>query len=112
MANHASAEKRARRNIKRRMINRARKSEIRTAIKRVLTAVDTGNADAASVALKNAVSLIDRAGQKGVIHPNQASRRVLRLTAKVNPRSDIDMRRMPQPFDSPGIPKNHSSPTR
>jgi len=83
LANHASAEKRARQNVKRRVINRARKGEMRTAIKSVLTAVDTGDADAASVALKSAVSLIDRAGQKGVIHRNQASRRVSRLTAQV-----------------------------
>lgn len=83
MANHASAEKRARQNVKRRMINRVRKSEMRTAIKSVLAAVDEGNADAASAALKSAVSLIDRAGQKKVIHRNQASRRVSRLTAKV-----------------------------
>jgi len=83
LANHASAEKRARQNVKRRMINRARKSEMRTAIKNVLTAVDAGKADAASVALKSAVPLIDRAGQKGVIHRNQASRRVSRLTAQV-----------------------------
>jgi len=83
LANHASAEKRARQNEKRRMINRARKGEMRTAIKSVLTAVDAGDADAASAALKSAVSLIDRAGQKRVIHPNQASRRVSRLTAKV-----------------------------
>ena len=83
MANHVSAEKRARQNIKRRAMNRARKSEMRTAIKRVLTAVDAGDADAASAALKIAVSLIDRAGQKGVVHHNQASRRVSRLTARV-----------------------------
>jgi len=56
---------------------------MRTAIKGVLTAVDAGDADAASAALKSAVSLIDRAGQKGVIHRNQAARRVSRLTAKV-----------------------------
>jgi len=83
VANHVSAEKRARQNVKRRMINRVRKSEMRTAIKSVLTAVDAGNADAASAALKSAVSLIDRAGQKKVIHRNQASRRVSRLAAKV-----------------------------
>jgi len=83
LANHASAEKRARQNEKRRMINRARKSEMRTAIKSVLVAVDADDADAAGVALKSAISLIDRAGQKGMIHHNQASRRVSRLTAKV-----------------------------
>jgi len=65
------------------MINRARKGEMRTAIKGVLSAVDAADADAASAALKSAVSLIDRAGRKGVIHRNQAARRVSRLTAKV-----------------------------
>jgi len=65
------------------MRNRARKSEMRTAIKGILTAVDAGDADAAGVALKSAVSLIDRASQKGIIHRNQASRRVSRLTAQV-----------------------------
>ena len=56
---------------------------MRTAIKGVLTAVDVGNADAANTALKSAVPLIDRAGQKNVIHRNQASRRISRLTVKV-----------------------------
>lgn len=83
MANHASAEKRARQNEKRRMSNRARKSEMRTAIKGVLAAVDASDTDAADAALKSAVSLIDRAGQKGIIHRNQASRRVSRLTTRV-----------------------------
>jgi len=83
LANHASAEKRARQNEKRRMINRTRKGEMRTAIKGVLAAVDANDADAANTALKSAASLIDRAGQKGIIHRNQASRRVSRLTAKV-----------------------------
>jgi len=56
---------------------------MRTAIKNVLTAVDAGDTDAASAALKSATSLIDRAGQKGLIHRNQVVRRVSRLTAKV-----------------------------
>ena len=84
LANHASAAKRARQNEKRRMRNRVRKSEMRTAIKRVITAVDASDADAAGAALKRATSLIDRAGRKGVIHRNQAARRVSRLTAKVS----------------------------
>lgn len=83
LANHASAKKRARQNDKRRIRNRARKSEMRTAIKGVLAAVDAGDTDAAGAALKGAVPLIDRAGQKGIIHRSQASRRVSRLTAQV-----------------------------
>jgi len=83
LANHASAEKRARQNEKRRLRNRKRRGAMRTAIKGVIAAVDAGDGDAAGTALKSAVSLIDRAGQKGVIHHHQASRRVSRLTAKV-----------------------------
>jgi len=83
VANHASAAKRARQSEKRRLVNRARKSAMRTAIKRVLAAVEAGDAEAAKAALARAVPLIDRAGRKGVIHRKQASRRVSRLNARV-----------------------------
>lgn len=83
MANHVSAAKRARQSVKRRLSNRDRKGAMRTAIKSVLVAVEAGDKDAASAALTKATSLIDRAGQRGTIHRNQASRRVSRLTAKV-----------------------------
>ena len=83
MANHASAAKRARQSEKRRLVNRARKAAMRTAIKRVLAAVEAGDAEAARAALARAVPLIDRAGRRGVIHRNQASRRVSRLNARV-----------------------------
>lgn len=83
MANHASAIKRARQNEKRRLYNRIRKSTMRTAIKKVVAAVEAGDKAAAEEALRCAVPLIDRAGRKGVIHRRQASRRVSRLTARV-----------------------------
>ncbi|HKJ83762.1 MAG TPA: 30S ribosomal protein S20 [Mariprofundaceae bacterium] len=83
MANHASALKRARQSEKRRMQNRMRKGAMRTAIKQVHTAVAAGDKDAANQALQGAISLIDRAGQKGVIHRRQASRSVSRLAARV-----------------------------
>jgi len=83
LANHVSAAKRARQSEKRRLVNRARKSAMRTAIKRVLAAVEAGDADAARAALARAVPLIDRAGRHGVIHRRQASRRVSRLNARV-----------------------------
>ena len=83
MANHVSAAKRARQSEKRRLINRMQKGAMRTAIKAVLAAVDAGDEKAAGEALKQATSLIDRAGRKGLIHRNQASRRVSRLTSKV-----------------------------
>lgn len=83
MANHVSALKRARQSGKRRLHNRKRISAVRSAIKGVNTAVQSGDRKAADDALKAAIPLIDRAGRRGVIHRNQASRRVSRLTAKV-----------------------------
>jgi small subunit ribosomal protein S20 len=83
LANHVSAAKRARRSEKRRLINRNRKGAMRTAIKGVLAAVQSGDAKAAAEALSIASSLIDSAGRRGIIHRNQASRRVSRLSAKV-----------------------------
>jgi len=56
---------------------------MRTAIKKVQQAVDAGDKEAATVALKQAQSLIDRAGRKNLIHRNQAARRVSRLNAQV-----------------------------
>jgi small subunit ribosomal protein S20 len=83
VANHASSIKRARQSEKVRLINRTQKSAMRTAIKLVLVAVSNGDRDAAAAALKEATSLIDRAGRKHLIHPSQASRRVSRLNARV-----------------------------
>ncbi len=83
MANHVSAEKRARQATRRRLNNRMQRGAMRTAIKRVHAAIEAGDRDAAAEALKQAVPLIDRAGRKGLIHKRQASRRVSRLTAHV-----------------------------
>ncbi len=83
MANHASALKRARQDAKIRIQHRSQKSTMRTAIKAVHAAIAAGDKAAANEALKSAVSLIDRAGRKRLIHPKQASRRVSRLNAHV-----------------------------
>ncbi len=83
MANHASADKRARQSLKRRMQNRMQKAAMRSAVKRVDAAIEAGDKNAAGEALKVAVPLLDRAGRKGLIHKSQASRRVSRLTAHV-----------------------------
>jgi len=83
VANHASSLKRARQDAKIRLRNRARKAEMRTAVKKVRTAIQSGDQAAANEALREAASLIDRAGRKGVIHRSQASRRVSRLNAAV-----------------------------
>ena len=84
MANHKSAIKRIRQNAKRAARNRHWKSSMRSAIKKVRTAVDEGNREAAEKALVDAVRTIDRCASRGVIHKNQASRRVSRLTRMVN----------------------------
>jgi len=83
VANHASSLKRARQDEKKRAQNRIQKSAMRTEIKKVLTAVEAGDKDAAAIALKSATSELDRAGRKNQIHARQASRRVSRLNAKV-----------------------------
>ncbi len=83
MANHASALKRARQSQKIRNRQRGQRSAMRTAIKRVHQAIAGGDAQAASEALKAATRMIDAAGRKRLIHPNQASRRVSRLNARV-----------------------------
>ncbi len=83
LANHVSSLKRARQDIKKRDRNRAQKSSMRTAIKRVQDAVASGQQDVAKSALLQASSLLARAGQKNIIHTKQASRRVSRLNASI-----------------------------
>ncbi len=83
MANHVSAIKRARQDIVKRNRNRAQKSTMRTAIKRVHAAIAAGDQDAANAEMRVASSLIARAGRKNIIHKNQASRRISRLNAKI-----------------------------
>jgi small subunit ribosomal protein S20 len=83
LANHVSALKRARQSEKRRMRNRMEKGAMRTAIKQVNAAVEAGDKETANAALKSAIPLIDRAGQKGTIHRKTASRSVSRLVARV-----------------------------
>lgn len=83
MANHISSVKRARQDIKKRAVNRTQRSSMRTAIKKLQLLIEAGDKPAANEALKEAVSLIDRAGGKGLLHASQASRRVSRLNAHV-----------------------------
>jgi len=83
VANHASALKRARQDQKKRLQNRTQKGAMRTAIKKVLTAVEAGDKDTAAIALRQATSLLDRAGRKNLLHSSTASRSVSRLNAKV-----------------------------
>jgi len=81
MPQHKSAIKRMRQNVKRRALNRTRRSKMRILIKKVLTETDKPQAEQD---LKAAVSHIDKMAIKGVIHPNNAARKKARLTKHVN----------------------------
>ena len=83
MANTKSAEKRHRQNVNQRERNRAHRSRLRTAIKRLRSAVSSGDASAAEAILPQTLSVIDKIAQKGVIHPNAASRYKSRLAKRV-----------------------------
>lgn len=84
MANHPSAEKRNRQRIKRTDRNRALTSSVRTLVKRVRTALQAKDKDAANVALKAATVALDKAATKGVFHPKAVSRTISRLSAQVH----------------------------
>lgn len=83
MANHASALKRHRQSEKRRQRNAAVKSSLRTAVKKVKETAAAGKADEAKASLQKAISELDRAVTKGVLHRNNASRRISRLTKQL-----------------------------
>lgn len=79
-----SAKKRLRQNPRRRVRNQTRKTRVRTAGKAVIKAVQGGDVQAAQAALKEAVSAIDRAAKRNVIHKNSAARKKSRLARAVN----------------------------
>ena len=83
MANSPQARKRARQNDKRRAHNASIRSLVRTKIKQVIAAVDTGDADNARAALDSAVPVIDRMANRGIIKKNKAARHKSRLNARV-----------------------------
>ena len=75
MANIKSQKKRVLTNEKARLRNKAVKSELKTAVKKVLAAVEAGDAVAANTAALDASRLLDKAATKGVIHASQAANR-------------------------------------
>ncbi|MCK0196450.1 30S ribosomal protein S20 [Ancylobacter sp. 6x-1] len=83
MANTPSAKKAARKIERRTAINKDRRSRMRTFVRKVEEALDSGDRDAASVAFKAAEPEIMRAAQKGVIHKSTASRKVSRLAHRL-----------------------------
>jgi small subunit ribosomal protein S20 len=84
MPNHKSAEKRVRQNEKRRLINRSHRSKVRTYIKRLREALDSGKGEDVQTVLPEAISVIDKSVQKGVMHKNAAARYKSRLTVRAN----------------------------
>jgi small subunit ribosomal protein S20 len=83
MANTASAQKRIRQTAKRTARNNARKSRMRTFVKKVETAITGGDKAAAAEALRAAQPEMQRAATKGVTHANTVARRISRLSARV-----------------------------
>ena len=83
MANHKSAAKRARQTERRTAVNAARRSRVRTSIKKVEEAIEAGDKKAAITALKEAQPEIQRGAAARVIAGNVAARRVSRLNARI-----------------------------
>jgi small subunit ribosomal protein S20 len=80
MPNHKSAEKRVRQNEKRRKINRSNRTRVRTSIRNLRSALESGDAAEVKELLPQTIATIDKAVQKGVLHKNAAARHKSRLT--------------------------------
>ena len=83
MANTKSARKAARQTIRRTAVNKSRRSEMRTYVRKVEEAIASKDAKAAAEALKQAEPHLARAAQKGIVHQNAASRKISRLTKRI-----------------------------
>ncbi|SER86264.1 small subunit ribosomal protein S20 [Nitrosomonas sp. Nm51] len=83
MANSAQARKRVRQSIKRREHNVSMRSKLRTAIKYVRKAIETGDKKKAQAAYSQTVSTVDSIAEKGIIHKNKAARQKSRLSAAI-----------------------------
>ena len=83
MANTKSAKKAARQTARRTTVNKARRSHLRSSVRKVEEAIAAGNEEAALAALKEAEPVIARTAQKGIIHRKSASRKVSRLVKRV-----------------------------
>ena len=83
MANIASAKKRARQAVKRRAHNITLRSRVRTAIKKVLKAVEAGDKELAKASFKAVVPEIDRMANKGILEKNRAAHYKSQLNARL-----------------------------
>jgi small subunit ribosomal protein S20 len=84
VANIKSQIKRNRTNERRRLRNKAVKSELKTAVRRFREAAESGDAATATTALRSASKLLDKAASKGVIHKNQAANRKSAMAKRVS----------------------------
>lgn len=84
MANTASAKKQAKINIKKRLVNQKRRSDLKSASKKVLDALNNKDIELAKELLRDAESKIARAKGKGLVKKRAASRKISRLTKKVS----------------------------
>ncbi|HXW19711.1 MAG TPA: 30S ribosomal protein S20 [Roseiarcus sp.] len=83
MANTSSAKKAVRQIARRTAVNKSRRSEMRTYLRKVEEAIAARDAKGAAAALHEAEPLLARAAQKGIVHKNAASRKISRLTKRV-----------------------------
>ncbi len=83
MANSAQARKRARQSLVRRARNFSLRTEFRTAIKKVLKAIASGDRNVANNEFKETQSTLDRIARKGIFHKNKAARHKSRLSARI-----------------------------
>ena len=83
MANTKSAQKAARQTISRTEVNKSRRSEMRTYVRKVEEAIASKDPKVAAEALSAAEPKLARAAQKGIVHKNAASRKISRLTKRV-----------------------------
>lgn len=83
MANTKSAKKAARQTTRRTAVNKARRSHMRSSVRKVEEAIASGNKEAAQAALREAEPIIMRTAQKGMTHRKTASRKVSRLAKRV-----------------------------
>ena len=83
MANTAQARKRVRQAEKSRQLNAGQRSMMRTRVKRVFSAIGTGDKEAAQAAFNEAVPALDHMARKGLIHKNEAARYKSRFNAQI-----------------------------
>lgn len=83
MANHLSAKKRIRSTTRRTEINRMRRGRIRTFVRKVEEAIDSGDKPAAEAAMQSAMPELHRGVLRGIMHKNTAARKISRLTRRI-----------------------------